>query len=206
MSQSASLPCPKLRMRLLLVVALVGFVGCSGTGPADGGGPADSGVSADAGGGVDAGGGADGGLSDAGQPDAGPQDAGCAPVGTWRLTYVVLDGGAPCVAATDTLRVQPSDGGLVFSVDSIGPQQELCGTGSMLVNPTVTATFDPLSCRLQFEAFIAYCYSGETQCHRRALDVSLRGDAVSGTGVLGKCWCSTVGESRFAVAVSGARQ
>ncbi len=148
----------------------------------------------------------DAGTHDAGTHDAGTHDGGCSPVGTWRLQYTVLDAGQVCSNLTDTLRVQTVDGGLVFGVDSIGPTQELCGPSSRLVEPSVTASFDVASCRLQFLATIAYCYSGEAQCHRRGLDVSLSGDAVTGTGVIGRCWCLTSGETRVPVTVSGARQ
>ncbi len=114
----------------------------------------------------------------------------CNPWGTWKFSYD--DATAPCGLITDTVTItQNGDGSasVVFAGDDTMPVS-MCSPnpepGVYSTNATVSAD----GCSVQLKSHTSYCYSGESQCENRDVQLIVNGDSAIGTLLYERCWCT----------------
>lgn len=128
-----------------------------------------------------------GGSSSSSSGSPGP----CDPWGSWKLSYD--DATSPCALLADTVTItQNGDGSasVVFDGDNTMPMS-MCSPnpepGMYSTNATVSAD----GCTVQLASHTSYCYSGESQCENRDVQIQINGDSATGTLLYERCWCTT---------------
>jgi hypothetical protein len=124
-------------------------------------------------------------ASDASVADAaGESDAPASPLGTWQLEY-----GSGCEGAGPDLAFVRSSSASTYEADFADrrPLPSACGSAEP-PEYLAGATYDALAHELVLTLDTRWCFSGEDQCDRRSVVLTLSGASGTGTLQWTRCW------------------
>ncbi|HMY21974.1 MAG TPA: hypothetical protein PKA58_36870, partial [Polyangium sp.] len=126
--------------------------------------------------------------SSSGSSSSGGPVGPCTPWGTWNLTYA--NDGTPCALTSDTVTItQNADGStnVVFAGDDTMPMS-MCGANPEPGVYSTNATLSADGCSIELTSNSSYCFSGESQCEKRNVKLTIDGDAATGSLTHDVCW------------------
>ena len=183
------------RLIMLSWIVVLGVAGCSSTDTGGSQGTTDAAHDSPADGGNDA-------VSEA-SPEAGP----CEPLGSWLLHYAGDAGTEPDekILVETSVDAGPGEPHLTF-LDRV-PEKDSCsypGDGgqqdaSASANLQGSATLDGASCTLTGGYYQTWCMSGEDQCDKWTLTLTLTGTKGSGVADWKGGWCMDQHTSQYLV-------
>jgi len=136
-------------------------------------------------------GGGGSGAGGSGGGNAGP----CVPFGTWKLTYEAPQTNT-CLPSEDTVTVTKNTDGSIsvsFEGDNTMPMDECSGPSPTPGTYTTTGSVSADGCTLTLGSSTSYCFSGESQCEKRAITLQISGDDATGTLEHEVCFCPSPG-------------
>lgn len=122
-------------------------------------------------------------AADSSVPDASDGAVPAAPEGTWQIEY-----GTGCEGAgPDLVFVSAAGTGWRADFADRRPLPSPCGAAGP-PDYAAEATFEAATAELVLTLDTSWCFSGESQCDRRRVELTIGGDGASGTLEWTRCW------------------